>query len=69
MIGPLDRANCVSCTETDVILCETPHAAVLLARKIINGHPASGYMTILENWRQPPEVKIEFTMRRLPTAD
>ena len=30
---------------------------------------AGGYMTIVEKWRQLPDGKIEFTMRRLPTAD
>jgi len=59
----------VSCTEPDVILRETPHAAVLLALKINNGHPASGYTTIVENWRQLPDGKIQFAIRRLPTAD
>ena len=31
--------------------------------------PAGGYMTIVEQWRQLPSGEIEFTMRRLPTAD
>jgi hypothetical protein len=57
----------------DVILCETftlpLHAARLKAREILNGCPVGGYMTIVENWRQLPDGQIEFTMRRLPTAD
>jgi hypothetical protein len=31
--------------------------------------PPGGYMTIVANWRQLPDGQIEFTMRRLPTAD
>jgi hypothetical protein len=31
--------------------------------------PVGGYMTIVEKWRQLPNGQIEFTMRRLPTAD
>jgi hypothetical protein len=44
------------------------HAARLKAREILNGCPV-GYMTIVENWRRVPDGQIEFTMRRLPTAD
>jgi hypothetical protein len=45
------------------------HVARLKARQILDEYPASGYMTIVENWRQLPDGQIEFTMRRLPTAD
>jgi hypothetical protein len=45
------------------------HAARLKARQILDEYPASGYITIVENWRQLPNGQIEFTMRRLPTAD
>jgi hypothetical protein len=27
------------------------------------------YMTEIEHWRELPDGRIEFTMRRLPTAD
>ena len=39
------------------------------AREIIREFPSGGYMTIVERWRQLPDGQIEFTMRRLPTAD
>jgi hypothetical protein len=39
------------------------------AREILNEYPAGGYMTIVENWRQLSDRQIEFTTRRLPTAD
>jgi hypothetical protein len=45
------------------------HTARLKARQILDEYPAGGYMTIVENWRQLPDGQIEFTMRRLPTAD
>src|SRR5450631_1219424 len=45
------------------------NAARLMARQILDEYPAGGYMTIVENWRQLPDGQIEFTMRRLPTAD
>jgi hypothetical protein len=39
------------------------------AREILREYPAGGYMTIVENWCQLPDGQIQFTMRRLPTAD
>jgi hypothetical protein len=39
------------------------------ARKILREFPAGGYMTIVEHWHQLPDGQIQFTMRRLPTAD
>jgi hypothetical protein len=45
------------------------HVARLKARQILDEYPAGGYMTVVENWRQLPDGQIEFTMRRLPTAD
>ena len=39
------------------------------AREILGEFPAGGYMTIVEHWRQLPDGQIQFTMRRLPTAD
>jgi len=39
------------------------------AREFLDRFPASAYMTIVEVWRQLPDGRIEFTMRRLPTAD
>jgi hypothetical protein len=45
------------------------NAARLKARQILDEYPAGGYMTTVENWRQLPDGQIEFTMRRLPTAD
>jgi hypothetical protein len=39
------------------------------AREILREFPSGGYMTIVERWRQLPDGQIEFTMRRLPTAD
>jgi hypothetical protein len=39
------------------------------AREILREYPADGYMTIVENWCQLPDGQIQFTRRRLPTAD
>jgi hypothetical protein len=45
------------------------HVARLKARQILDEYPADGSMAIVENWRQLPDGRIEFTVRRLPTAD
>jgi hypothetical protein len=32
-------------------------------------YPKAAYMTEIEQWRELPDGRIEFTMRRLPSAD
>jgi hypothetical protein len=39
------------------------------ARQFLNESTAGGYTTIIDNWRQLSDGQIEFTIRRLPTAD
>ena len=39
------------------------------AREMFNRFPRPAYMTEIESWRELPGDQIEFTMRRLPTAD
>ncbi len=39
------------------------------ARAFLNRYPTAGYMSAVESWRELPGDKIEFTMRRLPSAD
>ena len=40
-----------------------------MAREVLDRYPAAAYMTQVERWRELPDGCIEFTMRRLPTAD
>ena len=44
-------------------------AARATARKFLDSYPAAGYMSAVESWRELPGGEIEFTMRRLPSAD
>lgn len=44
-------------------------AARAEAREILQRYPAGGYSTTVEFWEKLPNGQIEFTMRRLPTAD
>jgi len=39
------------------------------ARDFLKRYPKAGYMSEVESWRELPGGEIEFTMRRLPTAD
>jgi len=39
------------------------------AREWFDQYPKAAYMTEIESWREMPGDQIEFTMRRLPTAD
>jgi hypothetical protein len=40
-----------------------------LARDWFNRFPKAAYMTEIEWWRELEDGRIEFTMRRLPSAD
>lgn len=44
-------------------------AARAKARELFRRYPKAAYMTVIESWRELPGGEIEFTMRRLPTAD
>ena len=44
-------------------------AARAKAREMFARFPKAAYMTEIESWRELPGDCIEFTMRRLPSAD
>jgi hypothetical protein len=39
------------------------------ARDFLTRYPKAGYMSAVESWRELPDGAIEFTMRRLRSAD
>ena len=39
------------------------------AREMFRRFPKAAYMTAIDSWREMPDGAIEFTMRRLPSAD
>jgi hypothetical protein len=43
--------------------------ARLTARDFLTRYPKAGYMSAVESWRELPGGDIEFTMRRLRSAD
>jgi hypothetical protein len=48
---------------------EPRDAARKTARAFFDRFPKQAYMSEVERWRELPDGQIEFTMRRLPTAD
>ena len=44
-------------------------AARAKARDMFERFPKAAYMTEIESWRELADGRIEFTMRRLPSAD
>ena len=44
-------------------------AARAKARELFDAFPKAAYWTEVESWRQLEGDRIEFTMRRLPSAD
>ena len=44
-------------------------AARAKAREFLEAWPKAAYMSGVDSWRELPGDTIEFTMRRLPTAD
>jgi hypothetical protein len=43
--------------------------ARIKARDFLNRYPKAAYMSGVESWRELPDGDIEFTMRRLRSAD
>jgi hypothetical protein len=44
-------------------------AARTKARDFLDRYPKAAYMSSVESWRELPDGAIEFTMRRLTSAD
>jgi len=44
-------------------------AARAKARELLQRFPKAAYQTEIESWRELPGDRIEFTVRRLPSAD
>jgi hypothetical protein len=64
--GTSDRAGDGYLRETFTL----PRAAARArAQAFFARYPKAGYMSEVETWRELPGGDIEFTMRRLPSAD
>jgi hypothetical protein len=69
LVRPRDLAERISGMRQPEIFRLPIEAARCKAREIIDRFPEAGYMAVVENWRQLPDGRIEFSMRHLPTAD
>ena len=69
LVRPQDLADRISGVQPPQIVTLPIEAARRKAREIIDQFPCSGVMTVVENWRQLPDGRIEFTMRALPASD
>jgi hypothetical protein len=69
LVRPRDLADRMSVRQRPTIFTLPIEAARLKAREILDQFPQAGYAIVVENWRQLPDGRIEFTMRHLPTAD
>lgn len=49
--------------------CLSRHDARAKAREWFDAFPKAAYWTAVESWRQTDDGQIEFTMRRLTSAD
>jgi hypothetical protein len=69
--GVRDRRKVVSRTDAfrRVTFTLPREDARAKAREMFTRYPKTAYMTVIESWRELPDDRIEFTMRRLPTAD
>jgi hypothetical protein len=69
LVRPRDLADQMSGTEPREIYTLPLDAARLKVREILDQLPHAGYATVVENWRQLADGRIEFTMRHLATSD
>ena len=69
VVRPRDLVDRISGAQPPQIFTLPVEAARRKAREIIDQFPRSGVMTVVENWRQLPDGRIEFTMRALSALD
>ena len=69
LFRPRNLADRISGLRQPEIFTLPVDAARRKAREILGEFPDAGYTTVVENWRQLADGRIEFTVRQLPTAD
>ncbi|MEF2071654.1 hypothetical protein [Consotaella aegiceratis] len=69
----LQRSRAAKTERRDDFVRETftlpREAARVKAREWFERYPKAAYWTSVESWRILPDDEVEFTMRRLPSAD
>jgi hypothetical protein len=69
LVRPRDLADKLAQPQAPTIIRLPIEAARRKAREIVDQSSHAGYAAVVENWRQLPDGRIEFTMRHLPTPD
>jgi hypothetical protein len=69
LVRSRDLADQVSDAQRLEIFTLPIDAARCKAREIIDQFPQTGFIPVVENWRQRPDGQIEFTIRHLPAGD
>jgi hypothetical protein len=69
LVRPKDLAERTSSVKVSETFTLPVDAARNKARQILGQCSLNGYTAVVENWRQLPDGQIEFTMRRLRTAE
>ena len=73
VLRPRDLASRMAARRNDGYLRESftlpREAARMRARDFLKRYPKAAYMSEVESWRELPGGDIEFTMRRLASAD
>jgi hypothetical protein len=67
LVRPRDLADRLSHPQPPTIIRLPIEAARRKAREIVHRSAHAEYATVVENWRQLPDGRIEFTIRHLPT--
>jgi hypothetical protein len=66
---PFDRGTSPTGWRADGYAGDIFAARDAKAKAFLRSYPKSAYMSEVERWRELPDGAIEFTMRRLRTAD
>jgi hypothetical protein len=66
---PSDLADWMSEAKQVEVFTLPLDAARCKAREIIDQSPHTGFTTVVQNWRQLPDGRIEFAIRHFPAAD
>jgi hypothetical protein len=69
LVRPRDLVDRLSGPQPPTIIRLPIEAARRKAREIVDQSPQAGYATVVENWQQLPDGRIEFTVRHLSTPD
>jgi hypothetical protein len=69
LVRPSDLADRMSAQQQVEVFTLPVDAARCKAREIIDESPHAGFTSVVQNWRQLSDGRIEFAIRYFPAAD